>query len=61
MTQPGDDTSDTSTRDLSRTLQYDTLASTTIGQGAEADARRSIDYEAMNDLMRKDLADLRET
>ena len=61
MTQPGDDTSDTSTRNLSRTLQYDTPASTTTGQGAEAYARRSIDYKAMNDLMRKDLAEMRET
>ena len=62
MTQPDDDTSDPSTRDLSRTLQYDTPGSTTTtGQGAEANMHRSIDYKAMNDLIRKYLTDLGET
>ena len=62
MTYPSDDTSDPSTQELSRTLQYDTPGSTTTaGAGDEADIRRPLDYEAMNDLMRKDLAELRET
>jgi hypothetical protein len=61
MTNSGDDTPDLGVRDLSRTLQYDTPASTTLSEEITSDTPRQPDYEAMNNLMKKDLADLRET
>lgn len=61
MTTLGDDTPDLGIQDISRTLQYDTSGSTTTEQRITGDARRPLDYEAMNDLIKKDLADLRET
>lgn len=62
MANPGDDTPNLSTRELSRTLKYDTPTSTTtIAEGVINDTPRQPDYEAINDLIRKDLADIRKT